>query len=151
MFEFDFIVDSLGKLEADFQATLKLVKDLEFDLSFVFIYSPRPGTPAANLPDDVTQAEKVRRLEALNEVHEAKMQEINQSMIGTIQKVLVEGESKREGGTLQGRTTNNRLVHLKAVSRLINQIVDIEITQRICFLFSWKCSCERVIGSGSES
>lgn len=129
----DFIVGFPGETEADFQATLKLVKDLEFDLSFVFIYSPRPGTPAANLPDDVTQAEKVRRLEALNEVHEAKMQEINQSMIGTVQKVLVEGESKREGGTLQGRTTNNRLVHFEGSPRLINQIVDIEITSAFVF------------------
>lgn len=129
----DFIVGFPGETETDFQATLKLVKDLEFDLSFVFIYSPRPGTPAASLVDDVTQAEKVRRLEVLNEVHEAKMQQINQGMIGTVQQVLVESESKREGGTLQGRTTNNRLVHFAGDMGLINQLVAIEITSAFAF------------------
>ena len=91
----DFIVGFPGETEREFEQTLKLVKDIAFDLSFVFIYSPRPGTPAANLPDDTPHAEKVRRLEALNEVIEAETARINQTMIGTVQRCLVEGISKK--------------------------------------------------------
>ena len=79
-----------GETEREFEQTLKLVKDIAFDLSFVFIYSPRPGTPAANLHDDTPHEEKVRRLEALNEVIEAETARINQTMVGTVQRCLVE-------------------------------------------------------------
>ncbi|MEC5205133.1 tRNA-2-methylthio-N6-dimethylallyladenosine synthase [Vogesella perlucida] len=125
----DFIVGFPGETEADFEQTLKLVKDMEFDFSFVFIYSPRPGTPAANLPDDTPHKEKVRRLEVLNEVIEAKGFEINQGMVGTVQRILVEGISKKDPAMLAGRTANNRVVNFYGQPRLINQMIDVVITE----------------------
>ncbi|MCW3481690.1 tRNA (N6-isopentenyl adenosine(37)-C2)-methylthiotransferase MiaB [Neisseriaceae bacterium JH1-16] len=125
----DFIVGFPGETEADFAATLKLVKDLEFDFSFVYIYSPRPGTPASNLPDDTPHSEKVRRLTALNEVIEARGYAINQGMIGTLQQVLVEGISKKDPAMLAARTINNRVVNFVGHPRLINQLVDVVITE----------------------
>jgi tRNA-2-methylthio-N6-dimethylallyladenosine synthase len=124
----DFIVGFPGETESDFEATLKLVKDLEFDFSFVFIYSPRPGTPAANLPDDTPHAEKVRRLAALNEVIEAKGYAINQGMVGTVQQVLVEGISKKDPAMLAARTMNNRVVNFVGHPRLIKQMIEVVIT-----------------------
>lgn len=129
----DFIVGFPGETEQEFEQTLKLVKDIAFDLSFVFIYSPRPGTPAANLPDDTPQEEKVRRLEALNEVIEAETERINQSMLGTVQRCLVEGVSKKDPDQLQGRTANNRVVNFTGSVDLINQMVDIKITEAFTF------------------
>ena len=125
----DFIVGFPGESEADFEATLKLVKDLEFDFSYVFIYSPRPGTPAANLTDDLPHKEKVRRLEALNEVIEARGFAINQSMIGSVQRVLVQNISKKDPSMLAARTANNRVVNFVGHPRLINQLVDVVITE----------------------
>ncbi|EEG06904.1 tRNA (N6-isopentenyl adenosine(37)-C2)-methylthiotransferase MiaB [Pseudogulbenkiania ferrooxidans] len=125
----DFIVGFPGETEDDFNATLKLVKDLEFDFSFVFIYSPRPGTPAANLPDDTPHEEKVRRLEALNEVIEAKGFAINQSMVGTVQRVLVEAVSKKDPNMLAARTMNNRVVNFIGNPRLLNQMIEVRITE----------------------
>ena len=129
----DFIVGFPGETEAEFEQTLKLVKDLAFDLSYVFIYSPRPGTPAANLPDDTPNDEKVRRLEALNEVIEAETARINQTMLGTVQRCLVEGVSKKDPDQLQARTANNRVVNFTGHPRLINQMVDLEITEAFTF------------------
>lgn len=125
----DFIVGFPGETEADFAATLKLTQDLAFDLSFVFIYSPRPGTPAANLDDALPQAEKVRRLEALNAVIEANHYRINQTMVGTVQRVLVLGAGKREAGQLSARTANNRVVNFAGHPRLINQMIDVRIVE----------------------
>ncbi len=129
----DFIVGFPGETEREFEQTLKLVKDIAFDLSFVFIYSPRPGTPAANLPDDTPHEEKVRRLEALNEVIEAETARINQTMLGTIQRCLVEGVSKKDPDQLQARTANNRVVNFYGDVSLINQMVEIEITEAFTF------------------
>ena len=129
----DFIVGFPGETEREFEQTLKLVKDIAFDLSFVFIYSPRPGTPAANLPDDTPHAEKVRRLEALNEVIEAETARINQTMLGTVQRCLVEGISKKDPDQLQARTANNRVVNFTGGPNLINQMVDLEITEAFTF------------------
>ena len=129
----DFIVGFPGETEAEFEQTLKLVRDIAFDLSFVFIYSPRPGTPAANLADDTPHEEKVRRLEALNEVIEAETARINQTMIGTVQRCLVEGVSKKDPDQLQARTANNRVVNFVGNPRLIHQMVDIEITESFTF------------------
>ena len=129
----DFIVGFPGETEAEFEQTLKLVQDIAFDLSFVFIYSPRPGTPAANLADDTPHEEKVRRLEALNEVIEAETARINQTMIGTVQRCLVEGVSKKDPDQLQARTANNRVVNFAGQPRLINQMVDIEIKEAFTF------------------
>ncbi|OHX13714.1 tRNA (N6-isopentenyl adenosine(37)-C2)-methylthiotransferase MiaB [Chromobacterium sphagni] len=125
----DFIVGFPGETEADFEQTLKLVKELEFDFSYVFIYSPRPGTPAANLPDDTPHAEKVRRLEALNEVIEARGFEINQAMVGTVQRVLVENVSRRDAAMLAARTANNRVVNFIGHPRLLGQMIDVRITE----------------------
>lgn len=125
----DFIVGFPGETAADFEATLKLVRDLEFDLSFVFIYSPRPGTPAANMADDTPHEEKVRRLEALNAVIEAKALSINRSMVGTVQRVLVEGEARRDPGQLAARSMNNRVVNFAGHPRLINHMIDVRITE----------------------
>ncbi|UOO82152.1 tRNA (N6-isopentenyl adenosine(37)-C2)-methylthiotransferase MiaB [Uruburuella testudinis] len=129
----DFIVGFPGETEQEFEQTLKLVKDIAFDLSFVFIYSPRPGTPAANLPDDTPQAEKVRRLEALNEIIEVETARINQSMVGTVQRCLVEGVSKKDPDQLQARTANNRVVNFSGDPALINQMVALEITEAYTF------------------
>ncbi|EET44286.1 tRNA-i(6)A37 thiotransferase enzyme MiaB [Neisseria sicca ATCC 29256] len=129
----DFIVGFPGETEREFEQTLKLVKDIAFDLSFVFIYSPRPGTPAANLPDDTPHAEKVRRLEALNEVIEAETARINQTMIGTVQRCLVEGISKKDPDQLQARTANNRVVNFTGTPDMINQMIDLEITEAYTF------------------
>lgn len=129
----DFIVGFPGETEREFEQTLKLVQDLAFDLSFVFIYSPRPGTPAANLPDDTPHAEKVLRLEALNEVIEAETARINQSMLGSVQRCLVEGVSKKDPDQLQARTANNRVVNFTGHPRLINQMVELEITEAHTF------------------
>ncbi|RXZ44660.1 tRNA (N6-isopentenyl adenosine(37)-C2)-methylthiotransferase MiaB [Crenobacter cavernae] len=125
----DFIIGFPGETDADFEATLKLVKDLEFDFSFVFIYSPRPGTPASNLPDDTPHEEKVRRLTALNEVIEARGFAINQGMVGSVQQVLVEGVSKRDPAMLAARTMNNRVVNFVAHPRLINEMIEVVITE----------------------
>lgn len=129
----DFIVGFPGETEYEFERTLKLVKDVAFDLSFVFIYSPRPGTPAANLPDDIPHAEKVRRLEALNSVIEAETARINQTMLGSVQRCLVEGVSKKDPDQLQARTANNRVVNFPGHPRLINQMVELEITEAYTF------------------
>ena len=125
----DFIVGFPGETEADFEQTLKLVRDCEFDFSFVFIYSPRPGTPASNLPDDTPHADKVRRLEALNEVIEAKGFEINKTMVGSVQRVLVENVSKKDSAMLAARTANNRVVNFAGHPRLLGQMVDVRITE----------------------
>lgn len=129
----DFIVGFPGETEREFEQTLKLVKDIAFDLSFVFIYSPRPGTPAANLHDDTPHEEKVRRLEALNEVIEAETARINQTMVGTVQRCLVEGVSKKDPEQLQARTANNRVVNFAGNPELINQMVEIKITEAFTF------------------
>jgi tRNA-2-methylthio-N6-dimethylallyladenosine synthase len=125
----DFIVGFPGETEADFNATLKLAQDMEFDLSYVYIYSSRPGTPSANMADDTPHDVKVRRLEALNDLIEAHVLKINQSMIGSVQKVLVEGVSKRDAGFLAARSMNNRVVNFAGHPRLINQMVDVTITE----------------------
>ncbi|WP_434630653.1 tRNA (N6-isopentenyl adenosine(37)-C2)-methylthiotransferase MiaB [Chromobacterium sp. CV08] len=124
----DFIVGFPGETEADFEQTLKLVRDCQFDFSFVFIYSPRPGTPASNLPDDTPHSEKVRRLEALNEVIEANGYAINQSMVGTVQRVLVENVSKKDAAMLAARTANNRVVNFAGHPRLLGRTIDVRIT-----------------------
>ena len=129
----DFIVGFPGETEAEFEQTLKLVQDIGFDLSFVFIYSPRPGTPAANLPDETSHEEKVRRLEALNELHEAETKRVNLSLEGTVQRCLVEGVSKKDPNQMQARTANNRVVNFVGHPRLLHQMVDIEITESFTF------------------
>jgi tRNA-2-methylthio-N6-dimethylallyladenosine synthase len=125
----DFIVGFPGETEADFEATMKLIEDVGFDASFSFIYSKRPGTPAADLPDDVPHAVKQARLERLQAAITAAAQAVNRSMEGTVQRVLVEGVSKKNPEELMGRTDNNRIVNFKGQPRLIGQFVNVTITQ----------------------
>jgi tRNA-2-methylthio-N6-dimethylallyladenosine synthase len=124
----DFIVGFPGETEADFQATLKLAAEVGFDASFSFVYSPRPGTPAAELPDAVSQAEKLERLHRLQALIEGQARDISERMIGSTQRVLVEGVSKKRSAELSGRTANNRIVNFAGPQRLIDRFVDLRIT-----------------------
>jgi tRNA-2-methylthio-N6-dimethylallyladenosine synthase len=127
----DFIVGFPGESDADFEATMKLIEDVGFDASFSFIYSKRPGTPAADLPDDVPHAVKQARLERLQAAINSAAQAVNQNMQGTVQRVLVEGVSKKDAEELMGRTDNNRIVNFKGQPRLIGQFVNVAITQAL--------------------
>jgi tRNA-2-methylthio-N6-dimethylallyladenosine synthase len=124
----DFIVGFPGESEADFERTMELVEDVRFDGSFSFIYSARPGTPAANLADETPAAEKLGRLQRL----QARLQELatqhSQAMVGTRQRVLVEGFSKKNARELAGRTANNRVVNFPGDRRLAGHFVEVEIT-----------------------
>jgi len=108
---------------------MKLIEDLDFDASFSFIYSKRPGTPAADYPDDVTAELKTQRLMKLQAQIEAQAQRVNQAMVGTVQRVLVEGRARKNADELAGRTDNNRIVNFAGQPRLIGQFVDVAITQ----------------------
>ena len=121
----DFIVGFPGETEADFQATLRLAADVGFDSSFSFIYSPRPGTPAAELPDEVSHGEKLERLQRLQDQLETQARRISESMVGSVQRVLVEGASKKDASELQGRTGNNRVVNFPGNA---SGFVDVRIT-----------------------
>lgn len=111
-FSSDFIIGFPGETDRDHQETMKLIDDIGFDLSFSFIYSSRPGTPAASFPDDVPMSVKKARLAELQKAINESTMAISQSMVGSVQKVLIEGESKR-GGQLSGRTENNRVVNFE--------------------------------------
>jgi len=124
----DFIVGFPGETEHDFEQTMKLIEDIGFDQSFSFIYSPRPGTPAANLPDDTPPEVKKQRLNRLQAAIEANAADISAAMVGTIQRILVEGPARRGSGELAGRTENNRVVNFAGGERLIGTFVDVEIT-----------------------
>jgi tRNA-2-methylthio-N6-dimethylallyladenosine synthase len=125
----DFIVGFPGETEADFEATLKLIADVGFDASFSFVYSARPGTPAANLADDTPQADKMQRLYRLQALINEQAAAISAAMVGSVQRVLVEGPSKKDPNELMGRTENNRIVNFPAPARLIGQFVAVTITQ----------------------
>ena len=125
----DIIVGFPGETEEDFQATLKLMDDVGFDASFSFVYSRRPGTPAAYLPDDTPQEVKLKRLQLLQAKNEAKATEISRSMLGTEQRVLVIGRAHRGEGLLSARTDNNRIVNFPGDERLIDQMVTVKITE----------------------
>ncbi|MBK6631393.1 MAG: tRNA (N6-isopentenyl adenosine(37)-C2)-methylthiotransferase MiaB [Betaproteobacteria bacterium] len=124
----DFIVGFPGETEADFEATMKLIEDVGFDASFSFLYSSRPGTPAADLADDTPQELKTQRLMRLQKRIEAQAQVISAAMVGTVQRILVEGVSKKDAGELAGRTDNNRIVNFTAPPRLSGGFVDVSIT-----------------------
>lgn len=124
----DFIVGFPGETDADFETTLKLIEDVNFDTSFSFIYSRRPGTPAADLHDDTPYDVKLKRLQRLQAQINKQAKAISHAMLNTIQPVLVEGESRRDKDELTGRTENNRIVNFSAPKRLIGQIVNVRIT-----------------------
>ena len=124
----DFIVGFPGESERDFEATLALAREVGFDQSFSFIYSRRPGTPAASLPDEVPHEVKQRRLERLQGQLEAQARAISESMVGTRQRVLVERPAKRNARELAGRTANNRVVNFAGPPTLLNRFADVEVT-----------------------
>ncbi len=124
----DFIIGFPGETEADFEATMKLIDEVGFDTSFSFVYSPRPGTPAADLPDDTPQTLKLQRLARLQKRIEEQAQVVSQGMVGTVQRVLVEGHAKKDASELAGRTDNNRVVNFPGQARLIGQFVEVTIT-----------------------
>jgi tRNA-2-methylthio-N6-dimethylallyladenosine synthase len=123
----DFIVGFPGETPADFEATLKLVRDVGFDGSFSFVYSARPGTPAADLRDDTPQEEKLERLQRLQAHIEAQARGVSEAMVGSVQRVLVEGRSRRNAAELAGRTANNRVVNFPGAADLVGGFVDVRI------------------------
>jgi tRNA-2-methylthio-N6-dimethylallyladenosine synthase len=125
----DFIVGFPGESERDFNATLALVRDVDLDQSFSFLYSRRPGTPAASLPDEVDPTVKQERLTRLQAQLEAQASAISERMVGTVQRVLVERAARKNAHELAGRTENNRWVNFAGPSNLINQFVDVVITE----------------------
>jgi tRNA-2-methylthio-N6-dimethylallyladenosine synthase len=130
----DFIVGFPGETDADFEAMMKLVQDVGFDNSFSFIFSKRPGTPAANLEDDTPHEVKLARLQRLQAQIDANTRALSAAMVGTVQRVLVEGPSKKEPTQLQGRTENNRAVIFApgaSGDALIGQLVDVRITESL--------------------
>ncbi len=129
----DFIVGFPGETEEDFQKMMKLIDDVRFDNSFSFIFSPRPGTPAANLPDDTPYEVKLRRLQELQAVINSNIKTISEERLGTVQRLLVEGKSKRDNGELMGRTECNRVVNFPGQERLIGQMVDVRITETMTY------------------
>ena len=127
----DFIVGFPGETDEDFQKTMKLIDDVEFDASFSFIYSPRPGTPALELDDNTPADVKSARLARLQKRIDELAQAVSRSMVGSVQRVLVEGTSKKDANELAGRTDNNRIVNFAGNPRLINTFVDVRITEAL--------------------
>ena len=124
----DFIVGFPGESDMDHQATMKLIKDVDFDMSFSFIFSPRPGTPAADYPCDLSEQTKKERLYELQQTVNAQAMRFSRLMLGTEQRVLVEGPSKKNLMELRARTENNRVVNFEGNAELIGQFVDVKIT-----------------------
>ena len=130
----DFIVGFPGETEEDHQKTLKLIEDVGFDASFSFVFSPRPGTPAANLQDDTPQELKLKRLQQLQALLEVNVRRISASRVGQTQTILVEGPSRKSAAELMGRTECNRIVNFDggpASDRLVGQMLDLKITQAL--------------------
>ena len=127
----DFIVGFPGETESDFDATMDLVAAVGFDQSFSFVYSPRPGTPAADLEDPVDDRTKKRRLHALQERITRNAREVSESMVGSVQRVLVEGPSRKDARRLAGRTENNRVVNFPGPPGRVGQFVDLRITEAL--------------------
>ncbi len=124
----DFIVGFPGETERDFEATMKLIDDIGFDASFSFIYSPRPGTPAAEMADDVPQQVKLERLQRLQARIGQQENAISEAMVGSVQRVLVEGVSKKDAAELAARTDNNRIVNFVGSPAMVGRSVDVKIT-----------------------
>ncbi len=124
----DFIVGFPNETAEDFEKTMKLFEDVNFDASFSFVYSPRPGTPAAEMPDDTPQEVKLERLQRLQALNTKHAQEISQSMVGSIQRVLVVGKAKRGENMLSARTDNNRIVTFNGDESLIGKMISLKIT-----------------------
>ncbi len=131
-FSSDFIIGFPGESDADFEATMNLIQDIGFDMSFSFIYSPRPGTPAADLPDTTPEAVKKERLALLQQRINQQAQDIARKMVGNVERVLVSGYSKKDPGQLSGRTENNRVVNFRSdQAELIGKFADILIEEAL--------------------
>jgi len=142
----DFIVGFPGETEADFQATLDLVEEIGFDDSFSFLYSPRPGTPAAELHDDTPPEVKLERLHRLQDALGRHAAAINAAMVGTSQRVLVEGPARRDPSELCGRTENNRVVNFSAPGALVGRLVDVRITVNLSHSLRGELDRARPVG-----
>jgi tRNA-2-methylthio-N6-dimethylallyladenosine synthase len=130
----DFIIGFPGETESDFENTMQLIEDIRFDQSFSFVYSPRPGTPAASLTDDTPQAVKHARLQRLQQVNESHAQAIGRAMVGTTQPVLVEGPARKGGAQWCGRASDNRVVNFDAPAGIRpGDLLDILITDAMHF------------------
>jgi tRNA-2-methylthio-N6-dimethylallyladenosine synthase len=127
----DFIVGFPGETETDFEATMKLIEEVGFDQSFSFIFSPRPGTPAAGYPDDLDHATKQQRLARLQQRISHQAQVISRRMVGEVHRVLVEGPSRKDPAQLAGRTENNRVVNFVGPQALIGSFADLLITEAL--------------------
>jgi len=125
----DFIVGFPGETEADFAATMRLIEELNFDESYSFVYSPRPGTPAADLPDETPQEVKLERLHRLQAQINQQARKISQSMVNSVQRVLLEGTSKKNAGEFCGRTDNNRVVNLASNPEHVGSFINVRITE----------------------
>jgi tRNA-2-methylthio-N6-dimethylallyladenosine synthase len=125
----DIIVGFPGESDADFEATINIVDEIGFDTSYSFVYSPRPGTPAANLKDDTPHPQKLERLYRLQEKLDALESGIGERMVGTTQRVLVEARSAKDPGELAGKTSNNRTVNFPGDASIIGRFTDVRISQ----------------------
>jgi tRNA-2-methylthio-N6-dimethylallyladenosine synthase len=127
----DFIVGFPGETEDDFEKTMKLIEDIGFDASFSFVYSRRPGTPAADLADETPQSLKLARLQRLQAALNDNAARISAAMVGTVQRILVEGPSRKDGAELMGRTENHRIVNFAGPARLVGRMIDVRVTQAL--------------------
>jgi tRNA-2-methylthio-N6-dimethylallyladenosine synthase len=124
----DFIVGFPGETDEDFGKMMKLIEDVGFDNSFSFIFSPRPGTPAANLHDDTPYAVKLKRLQQVQAAIDGNMKRISEQLVGTVQRILVEGPSRKNAAELAGRTECNRVVNFEGPSRLVGELIEVRVT-----------------------
>jgi len=127
----DFIVGFPGEADADFEATMTLVKDIGFDDSYSFLYSPRPGTPAADLQDEIPQDVKLERLKRLQALIETQASAISQGMVGSVQRILVEGPSRKDPAEMAGRSANNRTVNFIGGPGLAGGFANVRITRAL--------------------
>jgi tRNA-2-methylthio-N6-dimethylallyladenosine synthase len=128
-FSSDFIVGFPGETDEDFEKTMKLIEDIGYDVSFSFIFSPRPGTPAAEIKDETPHEVKLVRLQRLQKRLEEQQFEISQQMVGKVHKILVDGYSKKHPELMTGRTENNKLVVFAGNPRMMKQIIEVTITE----------------------
>jgi tRNA-2-methylthio-N6-dimethylallyladenosine synthase len=147
----DFIVGFPGETEEDFEKTMKLIDEIGFDTSYSFVYSRRPGTPAADLTDDTPQAVKLARLQRLQARINEQAYAIAKSMVGTTQRILVEGVSTRNADELCGRTENNRIVNFAGHPRLIGQMLDVVITDAMTNTFRARVALPDALNSPQQS
>ena len=145
----DFIIGFPGETEADFNATMRLIEEVGFDDSFSFIYSQRPGTPAADLPDDTPYKIKQERLQIIQEKIRCQAKAAGEKMIGTVQNILVEGVSKKNPNELCGRADNNRMVNFVGDLNIIGHFIDIEITSALSKSLRGEIVCDTVRSSSS--